>query len=98
RHEDLDRAVFELLLGIQTTPRLIARSGFHASMDESDAEAPSLETRHQIVQGVLELGEQQQSLVRMVEEPLLLEDILQPGEFGFDTRVFDLLCLNGKGL
>ena len=47
----------------------------------------------EIVERVLELGEDQQALVGMVEEALGLEQLLEPRELGLGTRVLDCLGL-----
>ena len=62
-------------------------------MDTADAEAPSLQVLHQVVEGVLELGEKQQALIGPVKEPLLLHDGAEMSEFGLATRVFNALGL-----
>ena len=71
--QDLDLAFAELLLGVEARARLVARARLHAAVDAADAEAPGLEAIHEVVQRVLELGEEEQALVRVVEEALLLE-------------------------
>ena len=38
--EDLDRALAELLLGVEARARLVARADLHAAVDAADAEAP----------------------------------------------------------
>ena len=71
--QDLDLAFAELLLGVEAGARLVARARLHAAVDAADAEAPGLQATHEVVQRVLELGEEEQALVRVVEEALLLE-------------------------
>jgi len=59
-------------------------------------EAPFLELRHQVVERVLELREDEQALVRVVEEALPLEQFLEPGQFRLGTAVLDGLRLARK--
>ena len=65
-HQHLDRAVPELLLGIQPGARLIAAARLHAAVDEADPELPLLQTPHQVIQRVFELGEDQEALLRVL--------------------------------
>ncbi len=78
-HQDLDRPIAELLLGIEPRSRLVAGTGPHAAVDEADPESPLLEFAHEIVQRVLELREDQQSLILVIEETLFLKQFLEPG-------------------
>ena len=71
--QNLDRAFAELLLGVQARARLVARARLHAAVDAADAEAPGLQSVDEIVQRVLELGEEKQALIGMVEEALASE-------------------------
>ena len=71
--QDLDRAFAELLLGVKARARLVARARFHAAVDAADPEAPGLQAAHEIVQRVLELGEEKQPLVWVIEEALVLK-------------------------
>lgn len=50
-------------------------------MDLAYLESPGVELFDQVVQRVLELGENQQPLFRVVKEALLLQDFPQPAEF-----------------
>lgn len=45
-------------------------------MNATHAETPGLEPVHQIVQRVLELGEDEQALFGMIEEPFCVEEFL----------------------
>ena len=72
RHEDLDRPFAELLLGVQPGAGVVARADSHAAVDAADAEAPLDQLGDEVVERVLELGEEEQPLVRVVEEALLL--------------------------
>ena len=69
--EHLNRSVFKLLLRVKPAVRFFARAGFHAAVNEADAEAPVLKTPDEIVECVFKLGENQQPLVRVVKESLL---------------------------
>ena len=80
-HQNLNGAFAELLFGVEPGPRFFARPGLHAAVNAADAEPPRLQSLHQIVEGVFELGEEQQSLVRTVEEPLVLHDGPKVPEF-----------------
>ena len=91
--QDLDLAFPELLLGVEARARLVARARLHAAVDAADAEAPRLQPIHQIVQRVLELGEEEQALVRVVEEAFLLEQVLELRELGLGAGVLDGLGL-----
>ena len=73
RDQNLDRALAELLLGVQARARLVARARLHAAVDAADAETPGLQSVHEIVERVLELGEEEQALLGMIEEALLLK-------------------------
>jgi hypothetical protein len=75
-HQDLNGAVSELLLGEQPRPRLISEAWPHAAMDGADTEAPGLQTIDEIVERVLEFGEEQQPLFGIVEETLGMENLL----------------------
>ena len=92
--QDLDLAFAELLLGVEAGARLVARARLHAAVDAADTEAPGLEARHEVVQRVLELGEEEQALVRVVEEALLLEQRLEFRELGLRARILDGLGLD----
>src|SRR3972149_1567906 len=61
--EDLDVALAELLLGVEARPRFVARARLHTAVDATDTEAPRLQPSHEIVQRVLELGEEKKPLV-----------------------------------
>src|SRR5262249_11364256 len=53
--QDLDGTVFELLLGMQTRARLIARARLHAAVNTTNAETPLLQALHEVVERILEL-------------------------------------------
>jgi hypothetical protein len=78
---------------VQASPRLVARARLHAAVDAADAEAPEPEALHQIVQRIPELGEEEQALVRVVEEAFLVEKALELRELAFGARVLDGLGL-----
>ena len=94
--QNLDLAFAELLLGVEARARLVARARLHAAVDAADAEAPGLEATHEVVERVLELGEEEQALVRVVEEAFLLEQRLELRELGLGARVLDRLGLDGQ--
>ena len=56
-HQHLNGPFAKLLLGMETAPGLVARAGLHAPVDTADAETPGFQLRHQVVEGILELGE-----------------------------------------
>ena len=78
-HQHLDRALAELLLGVEPGARIVPRAGLHPAVDAADPEAPCLQPLHQVVERVLEFGEDQQPLVGPVEEALILHE---PPEMG----------------
>src|SRR5205823_6232211 len=92
---DLNGTVSELLLGEQACARVVTGSWPHAAMDGADAEAPGLETVYQIVKRVLEFGEEQQPLFRVVEETLGPKEVFQPRQLRLRTSLFYLVCLLG---
>ena len=94
--QDLYLPFAELLLGVEPGTRFVAGAGFHGPVDAADAEAPGFQLFHQVVEGVLELGEQQQPLVGPVEEPLLLHDPPKMSELRLAARAFDCFRLPGK--
>ena len=94
--QDLDLAFAELLLGVKARARLVARARLHAAVDAADAEAPGLQPIHEVVQRVLELGEEEQALVRVVEEAFLLEQLLELRELRLGARILDRLGLDGQ--
>ncbi len=98
RHEDLDRSFPELLLRVKPRPRLVARSRLHAAVDVPNAEAPGLQTLHQVVERVLELGENEQPLLRMVKESLLLKQLLELRKFSFRAGILNRPGLAGQRL
>src|SRR5262249_53366337 len=74
-HQDLNSAISELLLSEQPCTWIITGAWPHAAMDRADAEAPGLQTGYQIIERVLEFGEEQQPLLRMVEETFSMEEV-----------------------
>ena len=75
--KDLDDAVLELLLGVDARPRLIAGAGVHPTVDATDLEAPFLEAAEQVVERVLELGEDEQALGSVVEKALFFQEAFE---------------------
>jgi hypothetical protein len=71
--QNLDPAFSELLFGVQACTGLVARSRLHAAVDAAETKAPGLQSVDEVVQGVLELGKQEQALLRTIEEALLLQ-------------------------
>ena len=63
-------------------------------MDDAHAKAPALEASHEVVERILEFREDQQPLVGIVKEALLLQHILEPGEFGLDALILHRLRLD----
>ena len=84
-YQDLDGAFPELLLGIEPGTRLVARPRLHAAVDAPHAEPPVLQPFQQVVEGVLELGEDEQLLVRVIEEALLPQYLLRDGSTSLQT-------------
>src|SRR5208282_2227175 len=64
--------------------------------NESDLEAPFAKILDQIIERVLELGEDENPLIRLIEEALLLEDRVQLGEFGLRFGFLELPGTIGK--
>src|SRR5947209_2746152 len=56
----------------------------------------SLEATHEVVQRVLELGEEEQALVRVVEESFLQEQRFEFRELGLRARILYCLGLDGQ--
>ena len=92
--QNLNLAFAELLLGVEASARLVTRARLHAAVNAANAETPGLETGHKVVQRVLELREEEQALVRVIEESLLLEQSFEFRELGLRARVFDRLGLD----
>ena len=82
-HQDLDRALAELLLGVEPRAGLVARAGLHPAVDGPDREAPVPEPADEMVEGVAELREDEQALAGPVEEALVAEQVLKPCELRF---------------
>ena len=91
--QHLDLAVAEPLLGVQPRPRFVARARLHAAVDAARGEAPRREPLQQVIERVPELGEDQQPLIRPVEEPLIPHDRPQPAQLRLAARGFDRLRL-----
>jgi hypothetical protein len=81
RYEDLDGPFTELLLGKQAGPGLVSGPGLHAAVDEAHPEPPAAQLLDQVVKRVLELGEDEETLLGAVKEPLAVEQVAQLGEF-----------------
>ena len=96
-HQDLDAAVPELLLGVEPGAGFIPGAGLHPAVDAPHREAPALEPVHEVVQGVLELGEDEEALRRVVEEAFLVEQGLEAGELRLGPGILRRLGLLGEG-
>ena len=96
RHEDLDRPLAELLFGVQPGAGVVPRPDPHAAVNRADAEAPLDQLADEVVERVLELGEEKEPLVRVVEEALLLHQVLESRELGFHPARLDRLRLHGE--
>ena len=96
RREDLDRALAELLLGVEPRARLVPRTRLHAAVNARDLEAPRFELLDEVVEGVPELGEEDQPLIRPVEEPLAAQEVFELRELCLDACPFDVLCPDGQ--
>ena len=62
-HQHLDRALAELLLGVEPGPRRVARAGDQAAVDGRHLEAPGFELLDEVVERVLELREEYEPLI-----------------------------------
>ena len=91
--KDLNRAFAELLLGVEARALFVAGTGTHPAMDETNLETPLTELVDQVVERVLELGEDEQPLGWIVEESLILQDGSKFGELGLGLRVLEGLRL-----
>ena len=87
--EHLNRALPELLLGVQPGAGVVARADVHAAVNGADREAPLAQLLHEVVERVLELGEDEQPLLRVVEEALLLQQVVELGELRLAVRILD---------
>ena len=96
RDEDLDRPIAELLFGVQPGAGVVPRADPHAAVDTADAEAPLDQLGDEVVERVLELGEKEEPLVRVVEETLLPHHVLEARELRFHPACLDSLCLHGE--
>ena len=97
RREYLHRALAELLLGVKPRARLVPRTRLHAAVDDRHLETPRVEFLDEVVERVPELGEEDQPLVRPVEESLAPQEFFELGELGLDARAFDVLGPDGQG-
>ena len=88
-HQDLDVPLTELLLHEEPGPRMVPGPRLHSAMDLPRAESPELEAVQDVVQGVPELGEDQQALFGIVEEPLLVEDGVELVELRLAGGILD---------
>ena len=75
--ENLDGAVLELLLGVEPRPGSSREPVFMLPWMQPTRKPHARELLDEVVERVLELGEDQQPLVGMVEEALRLEQSLQ---------------------
>ena len=91
--QDLDGAVFELLLGVQARTRLITPARLHTAVNTTNAETPVLQALHEVVECILELCKEQQTLLGVVKEALLPQEAPQASELCLCPS-----CLNGLGL
>ena len=62
----------------------------------ADAESPLDQLADEVVERVLELGEEEEPLVGVVEEALLLHQVLEARELGFHPARLDRLRLHGE--
>ena len=92
-YQDLNIPVLELLFDVDPSPRFLPGAWVHPAVDIAGPESPGLQLFHQVVQGVPELGENQEPLVGIIEEPLLLEDAVEPVEFRLRAGLLDRLRL-----
>jgi hypothetical protein len=88
-HEDLDRPLAELLFGVQSGAGIVPRPDSHAAVNRTDSESPLNQVGDEVVERVLELGEEKKSLVGVVEEALLLHQVLEARELGFHPAGLD---------
>ena len=69
-YQYLNLTFAELLFGLEASSRFVPRARLHAAVDTPNAETPRFQAIDEVVQGVLEFREQQQSLTGILEEPL----------------------------
>ncbi len=67
-------------------------------MNEPNEESPLFQAHYQVVERVLELGKNQKSLLRVIEEALFLEQLLELAQFGFRSDALRCGCFNGFSL
>ena len=91
RDKYLDGSIPELLLGVQSGSRLLSGARFHAAMDEPYPKTPCFQTIDQVIEGVLEFSEKQESLLGMVEEAFTMKQIFQAGQLCLCATPFNAL-------
>ena len=75
--EHLDVAILELLLGKEPSSGDVAGADIHRAMDRPGLQSPGGQFRQDIIEGVLELGEDQQPLIRIGTEPFAFEEAVE---------------------
>lgn len=61
----------------------------HSAMNSADRKSPLLQLLDQVIERVLEFGEDEESLLRIVKEALPLQQVLQIRELRFTLRLFN---------
>jgi hypothetical protein len=97
-NQHLDVAVLETLLGIEPTPRDIARADVHRAVDRSGLQSPGGQLRQDVIERVFEFGEDEQPLVPVGEEPFGFEQAVKLGELDLADIFLDGLGQAGKAL
>ena len=57
-------------------------------MDAADLESPCFQVLKQVIERIFEFGEQQETLVRLVEKSFLLQEILELRQFRLRAGVY----------
>ena len=94
--QNLDLAFAELLFGVEPGARLVAAARPHAAVDAADAETPVPQPLQQVVEGVLELGEEEEPLFGIFEEAFLPHQLFEASKFRFRPGVFDSRGVRGE--
>ena len=97
-HQHLDVAIAELLLGVEACPLLVAGTGAHPAVNLARAQPPRLQALHQVVERILELGEDEQALGWIAKEALAFQEFVELSQFRFLTSRLHALRLIGQPL
>ena len=75
--ENLDLTFSKLLLSVKARAGLITGTRLHPTVNAADAEAPGRQPLHEVVQSVFKLREEEQALIRVIEEAFLVKQLLE---------------------